>query len=60
MFMCLPCDNRQSTALYMTQHHTVSTCFSFQLVSLSVFFNQQICTVHIVSFGLLLESLGGF
>ena len=26
MFMCLHYDNRQSTALCITQHHTVSTC----------------------------------
>lgn len=60
MFMCLRYDNRQSTALSITQHHTVSTCFWFQLDSLWVLFDQQICTVHILSFSLLLESLGGF
>ena len=60
MFRCLRYDNRQSTALCITQHYTVSTCFQFQLDSFSVLFDQQICTVHILSFGLVLESLGGF
>lgn len=60
MFKCLHYDNRQSTVLCRTQHHTVGTYFLFRLDSLSVFFYQQICTAHILSFGLFHELLCGF
>lgn len=59
MFKHLHCDTRRSTALYIMQHHTVGTYFSSPLDSLSGFFGQEICTVHILSFCLPFEPIGG-
>ena len=54
-FRRLYCGIRRSTALCITQHHTLDTCFSFLLDILSEFSCQQFCTRHTPSFSLLNE-----
>ena len=54
-FRHLYCGIRRSTALCITQHHTLDTCFLFLLDILSEFSCQQFCTRHTPSFSLLNE-----
>ena len=54
-FRHLYCGIRRSTALCITQHHTLDTCFSFLLDILSEFSCKQFCTRHTPSFSLLNE-----
>ena len=55
-FRHLYCGIRRSTALCITHHHILDTCFSFLL---SAFSCQQFCLRHTPSFSLLNEWPGG-
>ena len=57
-FRRLYCGIRRSTALCITQHHTLDACFSFLLDILLEFSCQYFCTRHTPSFSLLNERPG--